>query len=80
VQILVTRKTASEAADFARMAAEACPEHGFHKPSGAWWGSDGERFHRFATRGRPPSAALIVLGGSAALGVAAALLRRKRRK
>jgi len=76
VEVLVTRKTASEAADVARFAAEGFDEHGFHKPSGAWWGSDGERFHRFAARARRPSAALLLIG-SAAIGLTAALLRRR---
>jgi hypothetical protein len=76
LEVLVTRKTASEAADLAREAAEAYEEHGFHKPSGAWWGSDGELFHRFAARPRPRHAGLI-LAGSAALALTAALLSRR---
>lgn len=74
--LLYTGKTASEAADLAREAAEAFAEHGFHKPSGAWWGSDGELFHRFAARPRTRHAGLI-LAGSAALALTAALLSRR---
>jgi hypothetical protein len=75
-EVLVTRKTASEAADLARSAAEAFAEHGFHKPSGAWWGSDGELFHRFAARPRGKNAGLI-LAASAGLALTAALLSRR---
>ena len=38
---VTTRRTASEAADVARNAAQALASNGFHKPSGAWWGADG---------------------------------------
>ena len=70
---LATRRTASEAADLARDAAAAFASHGFHKPSGAWWASEGEDFHRFlvapdrAKRGPP-----VLLGlGILALAVTA---------
>lgn len=76
LEVLVTRKTASEAADLAREAAEAFDEHGFHKPSGAWWGSDGALFHRFSARPRSRHAGLI-LAGSAALALTAALIGRR---
>lgn len=69
---VVTARTASEAADLARAAAAAFPRHGFHKPSGAWWGANSEWFHRFAvhagrrerTTNRPsgPLAAAAVAG------------------
>jgi hypothetical protein len=78
--LLVTRRTASDAADLARAAAEAFPRHGFHKPSGAWWGADEARFHRFVVHaGRRKSAgALLVLSSLAGL-VALGLLRERRR-
>jgi hypothetical protein len=50
VEVLSTRRTASEAADLARQAAWGFPRYGFHKPSGAWWGADGETIHRFVIR------------------------------
>lgn len=46
VELLVTSRTASDAADFARRAAFDYKRHGFHKPSGAWWGADAEQIHR----------------------------------
>lgn len=49
----------------------------FHKPSGAWWASDGDVFHRFLVapdRARPGPPVLLGLGVLAlavtALGVA----------
>lgn len=70
---LATSRTASDAADLARDAAAAFHSHGFHKPSGAWWGSDGKQFHRFVVasdrRGRGVP---VILGlGVAALGLTA---------
>jgi hypothetical protein len=72
--LLASRRTASEAADFARAEAELFPEHGFHKPSGAWWASDGVRFHRFVVHAgpRPRTGAMLVGGGLA--GVAGLVL------
>ena len=72
-EIMANRRTALEAADFARESAEAFDRHGFHKPSGAWWASEGEDFHRFQvapdrTKRGPP----ILLGlGVLALAVTA---------
>jgi hypothetical protein len=70
---LATSRTASDAADLARDAAAAFRSHGFHKPSGAWWASDGKQFHRFVVaadrRGRTVP---VILGlGLAALGLTA---------
>ena len=79
-ETLVTRKTASEAADFAREAAEALPWHGFHKPSGAWWGADETTFHRFVVhprRRRRTAAPILIASGLAGL-LAVALVRRGR--
>ena len=67
VEIVATRRTASEAADLAREAAWSFSRNGFHKPSGAWWGADGEMFHRFMVR--PSSRATT---GAAILAVALA--------
>ena len=66
---LATQRTAAEAADLARAAADRFGAHGFHKPSGAWWGADDGKFHRFLVAPeRRPS------GGQVALGLGAALL------
>jgi hypothetical protein len=75
-ELLVSGRTASDAADLARLAAGAFHEHGFHKPSGAWWGADDTHFHRFVVhagrqRRRRAKATLI---GSGAAGVAALAL------
>jgi hypothetical protein len=79
---LATHRTASDAADLARDAAVAFPIHGFHKPSGAWWASEGGRFHRFLVApDRPRRAAPVLVGvGLAALTVTAvgAALRFRR--
>lgn len=79
-QALTAGKTASDAAEAARAAAQAYPEHGFHKPSGAWWASDGNSFYRFLVRAGPERnpAALLVAGVAAGLGIA--LLRRGDRR
>jgi hypothetical protein len=76
--VLATRKTASEAADLARAAAAEFTENGFHKPSGAWWGSEGLFFHRFLVTARRPRAATL-LAASLLGGAAIALLRARSR-
>ena len=77
VELLTAHRSASDAADFAREAAEDQPQHGFHKASGAWWGSDGQDFHRFAiTTRRPAGWVAVVL--PLALGVAATLVFSRR--
>lgn len=75
-EILSARNTAADAADAAREAAVAYGEHGFHKPSGAWWGSDGDHFHRFVVHagGNPWPARLLVVSGL--LGVTLTLVGR----
>jgi hypothetical protein len=80
-EVLLTRSTASDAADLARETAAAFRRHGFHKPSGAWWAADDERFHRFviAAQGRRQGAALLVATGVAGLAVAALVRRRSKR-
>jgi hypothetical protein len=82
-ELVASRRTAADAADFAREAAEALPEHGFHKPSGAWWGSDGDRFHRFVVHvGRGRTGAVLVGAGLAGVAGLALVgwLRAGRRK
>jgi hypothetical protein len=67
-ELLVSQRSASDAADLARQAASGLPERGFHKPSGAWWGSDGESFHRFVVSGprrRRPALIALALGAGA---------------
>lgn len=77
-EILVTRRTASDAADVARGAAEAFRRHGFHKPSGSWWAADEALFHRFVVRaGRQGATAALVLASGLAGLVVVALVRRR---
>jgi hypothetical protein len=80
VERLLSQSSASDAADLARAAAEAFARHGFHKPSGAWWGADEGFFHRFVVqRDRSPKPAALLLA-SGILGVGIALLARRRRR
>jgi hypothetical protein len=68
-ELLVSWRTAADAADLAREAAEDFPEHGFHKPSASWWGSDGTHFHRFVVHpGLKRHQAVLV--GAGVLGLA----------
>jgi hypothetical protein len=77
VEVLATRRSASEAADLARESAWAFKRYGFHKPSGAWWGADAESFHRFLVR--PSSQATAgALAALALAGVAAVALSRRK--
>jgi len=83
-ELLASRRTALEAADLAREAADAFEQHGFHKPSGAWWASDGVRFHRFVVGpGRRPNTGAVLVGsgvaGLVALAAFSFLRRRKAR-
>lgn len=71
-ELVANRRTALEAADLARIGAATFDRHGFHKPSGAWWASDGVRFHRFAVRPRRPGGRGMIVGsGLAALAALA---------
>jgi hypothetical protein len=82
-EIVAFGRTASDAADLARAAATAYPEHGFHKPSGAWWGADAERFHRFvvhAGRRRSARAPLAMVGVAALAGLGLVVTGRRRAK
>jgi hypothetical protein len=77
VEVMATRRTASEAADLAREAAWTFKRYGFHKPSGAWWGTDGETFHRFLIR--PSSQATAgALAAVAVAGLAALAISRRK--
>ena len=80
--LMASRRTAADAADFAREAAETFPEHGFHKPSGAWWGSEGVHFHRFVVHvGRKRTGVLLAAAGLVGVaGLAAVGLLRARRR
>ena len=77
VEVLATKRSASEAADLAREAAWSFKHNGFHKPSGAWWGADGEMFHRFLVRpsSRATAGALLAV---AVAGVAAVAISQRK--
>lgn len=77
-ELLVTRRSASDAADLARDAAEAYSRHGFHKPSGAWWAADDERFHRFVVHAGRRGGTTVLLLVSGLAGLAALTLARRR--
>ena len=76
-EVLATRRSASEAADLAREAAWGFKRYGFHKPSGAWWGADGETFHRFVVRPSSQATAGAAVLAVALAGVAAVALTRR---
>lgn len=78
-EVIASDRSASEAADVARDAASAYARFGFHKPSGAWWSADGERFHRFAVRARPRHRTALLVGAGLAGVAALALLGRGRK-
>ena len=62
IEVLATGRSAAEAADVARASAATFNRHGFHKPSGAWWASEGGRFHRFVIGNRGRASATLVAG------------------
>jgi hypothetical protein len=76
--VLVSRRTAAEAADMARDAAAAFRRHGFHKPSGAWWGADDALIHRFVIHARRHRGPLVLLAAAGLAGLVAAGLARRR--
>ncbi|THD78508.1 MAG: hypothetical protein E7812_10970 [Phenylobacterium sp.] len=77
-EALATRRTASDAADLARNAAKAHPTHGFHKPSGAWWGADDGAFHRFVVHpDRHYGRTVLIASGLVGLGIALLHQRNK---
>ncbi|MDB5448392.1 MAG: hypothetical protein JWQ97_3709 [Phenylobacterium sp.] len=78
VEVLSTRRTASEAADLAREAAWGFKRYGFHKPSGAWWAADAETFHRFVVRPGSRAAKAGALAVVTLAGIAAIALTRRR--
>jgi len=85
-EVVASRRTALEAADLARDLAQAFDRHGFHKPSGAWWASDGVRLHRLSVRAQRPGGTAGLLGagvaaltGLAAVGLVGALQRARRK-
>jgi hypothetical protein len=81
VTVVATRRTAGEAADIAREAADAFRRRGFHKPSRAWWGADETHFHRYAVHGpRARPALVLMLVSAAAAATALAVTRRSRRR
>jgi hypothetical protein len=78
--LLVSGRTAADAADLAREAARVFPSHGFHKPSGAWWGADDVLFHRFVVHaGKRRSGGAILLLSSLAGLLALGLVSQRRR-
>jgi hypothetical protein len=50
--MMASGRTAAEAADLARELAANVARHGFHKPTGRWWASDGALFHQFSIKPR----------------------------
>jgi hypothetical protein len=78
VEILATKRSASEAADLAREAAWSFRRYGFHKPSGAWWGADGELFPRVVVRPSSRATTGAALLAVAVAGVAAIALSQRK--
>lgn len=77
--IVAADRTAAEAADIARTEAMAMSRNGFHKPSGAWWGVEDGRFHRFVVARRSPrKAAIVAAAGMAGVAVFALIARGRR--
>ena len=77
VEVMATKRSASEAADLAREAAWGFKRYGFHKPSGAWWGADSEMFHRFMVgpTARATTGALLAV---AVAGLAAVAISQRK--
>jgi len=80
VEIVASRRTASDAADIARDAALAFRRHGFDKANRAWWGADRTTLHRFRVEGPKPRPALAIAVVSAVAGVAVLAVLGARRK
>ena len=76
---IATLRSASEAADLARQAAEAFPRHGFHKPSSGWWAVEDGCLHRFRVRPRVRKSAVAALAVSGLAGLAALIVIRRGR-
>lgn len=77
VEVVASRRSAAEAADLGRCAAQAFGRHGFHRASRASWATEGRLFHRFAVRPHHRARTALLLG----LGLAglAALARANAR-
>lgn len=80
VEIVASRRTASDAADIARDAAFAFRRHGFDKATRAWWGADRTSFHRFRVEGPRPRPGLAIAVVSAVAGLAVLTVLGARRK
>lgn len=80
--VLTTRRSAAEAADFARAAVRDFSRRGYHKPSRAWWGADETHFHRFTVQAPAarPALTVVLISGVAAAAAAAFAARRRRAK
>ena len=76
-ELIVSRHTASEAADLARAAAKSFPRNGYHKPSANWWGADDVHFHRFVVHAGRRRQAVSVAVASGLLGLAGLALWRR---
>ena len=77
--MIATRRSASEAADLAREAAQSFPKWGFHKPTRAWWGADGGQIHRFHVAEAHAKAGLTIAVAATLAGVAVGSLVLRRR-
>lgn len=80
VELVASRRTASDAADIARDAALAFRRHGFDKTTRAWWGADRTTFHRFRVEGPKARTGLAIALVSAVAGLAVLTVLGARRK
>ncbi len=78
-ELLVSGRTASDAADIAREAAGSFHRHGFHKPSASWWAADDRLFHRFIVHADEAHGAIALALVSGLAALAALSLSRRRR-
>ena len=79
-ELMASRRSAADAADIAREAAEAFSRHGFHKPSASWWAADGTLFHRFVVHGGPRHGKTALIVGAGLAGIVAAVLTSRGRR
>lgn len=79
-EVIASRRTAADAADLAREGAAVFRRHGFHKPSGCWWGADDVLFHRFVVRVGRPRATVALAAGAGLAGLAFFLFSRTRKR
>lgn len=80
VEVVASRRTASDAADIARDAAFGFRRHGYDKATRAWWGADRTSFHRFRVEGPKPRPGLAIAVVSAVAGLAVLTVLGARRK